>query len=438
MARPNIVYLHAHDAGRYIQPYGYAVATPHLMRLAEQGMLFHQAFCTAPTCSPSRAGLLTGQSPHVTGMLGLSHRGFSLTEPSHLLPHMLREAGYRTILAGIQHVARPDERPTLGFDEFVDPDRHEADLVAAAVEQRCAQGLVEPFYLDVGCNEPHRDFPVPEDDKSAHYVRPPEPLPNTPETRRDMVGYARLAARFDEMVGRTLAALEEAGVADRTLIICTTDHGVAFPLMKCNLTDAGLGVLLMLRGPGIEPGTASDAMVSHLDIYPTICDMLGLDPPDWLEGHSLTPVIRGRASQVRDELFGEVTYHAAYEPKRCVRTPRHKYIRRYGDRDLPVLPNCDEGLSKDVLLAHGWAQRPQPREALYDLMLDPNERDNLIDDPAMAVVLGEMRQRLDGWMRRTQDPLLQGDVPLPPGGQANDPAGRSPNEPVFTAETPRE
>ncbi len=106
MNRPNILYLHSHDTGRYIQPYGYAVPTPNLQRLAEGGMLFRQAFCASPTCSPSRASLLTGMVPHSNGMRGLAHFGFTLDDPTQHLLYTLRQAGYQTVLAGEQHIAR--------------------------------------------------------------------------------------------------------------------------------------------------------------------------------------------------------------------------------------------------------------------------------------------------------------------------------------------
>lgn len=109
--RPNIVYLNSHDTGRYVAPYGHAVATPRIQQLAEEGVLFRRAFSASPTCSPSRAALLTGRYPHEVGMLGLSHRGFSLRDPREHLCHALRDAGYRTALAGIQHVAREAAEP---------------------------------------------------------------------------------------------------------------------------------------------------------------------------------------------------------------------------------------------------------------------------------------------------------------------------------------
>ena len=110
MPRPNILYIHSHDTGRYISPYGHAVPTPNLQNLAEAGVLFRRAYCAAPTCSPSRAALLTGQSPHSAGMLGLANRGFQLGDFRQHIIHTLKGAGYTSALAGIQHV-NPAARP---------------------------------------------------------------------------------------------------------------------------------------------------------------------------------------------------------------------------------------------------------------------------------------------------------------------------------------
>lgn len=101
----NVLYLHSHDTGRYIQPYGYGVSTPNLQRFAEDRVLYRHAFCVGPTCSPSRAGLLTGRPPHAVGMFGLAHRGWRLDGYSVTLPARLTRAGYKTAFAGIQHIA---------------------------------------------------------------------------------------------------------------------------------------------------------------------------------------------------------------------------------------------------------------------------------------------------------------------------------------------
>ena len=102
----NIIYIHSHDTGRYVQPYGHSIPTPNIQKLAEEGVLFRQAFCANPTCSPSRACLLSGQWAHTAGMGGLVNRGWSLPTPKNLIMHTLAEAGYETVLAGFQHVVK--------------------------------------------------------------------------------------------------------------------------------------------------------------------------------------------------------------------------------------------------------------------------------------------------------------------------------------------
>lgn len=430
--RPNIVYIHSHDTGRYIQPYGYPVEAPNYQRLAEEGVLFRQAFCAGPTCSPSRAALLTGQSPHAAGMIGLAHRGFRLNDPKQHLAHTLKTAGYRTVLAGVQHVAS-EALDTLGYD-VLHARPKEAETFAASFLDNAP---TQPFFLDVGFNETHRmgaHFHPDGPKGDGRYCRPPAPLPDTPETRADMASYGDAARTLDAKVGVVLDALDRNGLTESTLIIATTDHGLAFPRMKCNLTDHGIGVLLILRWPeAFVGGRVVDALTSQIDLFPTLCDLLEIEKPAWLTGRSLLPVLAGNADAVNDAIFAEVTYHAAYEPMRAVRTHQWKYIRRFEERTGPVLPNCDDSPSKDVLLMNGWRERPPATEALYDLVFDPNEAHNLAGNPVSAGVLAEMRGRLDAWMRETNDPLLSGPVAPPTGARFNDPNGLSPQEEPLTA-----
>ncbi len=202
---------------------------------------------------------------------------------------------------------------------------------------------------------------------------PPVPIPDTPQTRQDTAAYHAGARILDEGVGKVLAALDHAGLSDNTLLISTTDHGVSVPLMKCNLEDFGWGVSLIMRGPGgFTGGKVCDALISHLDVFPTICDITQLPHPTWLEGKSLLPIMRGEAKEIHDEVFAEVNYHAAYEPKRAVRTPRWKSIRCYGDKKTQVLPNCDDGLSKSLWLEYEWKKMVLPEESFYDLIFGSN------------------------------------------------------------------
>ncbi len=170
-------------------------------------------------------------------------------------------------------------------------------------------------------------------------------------------------------------------------------------------------------------------MVSQVDVFPTICDLAGIPPPHWLQGRSMLPLLGGAAA-IRDEVFAEGTYHAAYEPQRAIRTRRWKYIRRFDDRQTPVVVNTDDGPAKDAWLAAGWAERSVPQEQLYDLVLDPAEGENLIDREELAPVARELGARLVRWMAETGDPLLEGPVAPPPGAEYNEPDQISPREPT--------
>ena len=441
MNHPNILYIHSHDTGRYVQPYGHSVSTPNIQQLAEEGVLFRQAFCAGATCSPSRAALLTGQCAHAGGMLGLAHRGrgwFSLKDYTQHIINTLRPCGYHSALAGIQHIS---EDPTvIGYDEILDVKGGSGRQPAVAAVDFLSSAPAEPFFLSVGFVETHRllgaaDMLFTDDGSTcdARYCSPPPPLPDTPETRRDMASFNASAEHLDRDMGAVLDSLDANSLRDNTLVICTTDHGIAFPQMKCNLTDHGTGVMLIMRGPdGFAGGRVCDAMVSHIDVFPTICELLGIDRPDWLTGRSMMPLIRGEAEEINEEIFAEVTFHAAYEPQRSVRTKRWKYIRRYDGRTRPVLPNCDDGPSKNVLLEHGWQERDVAAEQLYDLVFDPNEAHNLAGRESTKAVLAEMSSRLDRWMQKTDDPLLKPQPPKAPSGtKLNDPDAISVEDGVF-------
>jgi arylsulfatase A-like enzyme len=426
--RPNILYIHSHDTGRYLQPYGHPVPAPNMQRLASGGVVFRQAFSAAPTCSPSRASLLSGQCAHSSGMLGLAHRGFSLNDYGQHLLHTLRhEAGYRSTLIGLQHIAR--DASVIGYDDVISCKGNLAENVAPAAVRFLSDAPKQPFFLDVGFFETHREFHEPGPGEDIRFTLPPPPLPDTAATRRDMAGFKASARILDHGIGQVLAALEKNGLAGNTLVISTTDHGISFPDMKCNLTDHGIGVSMILRGPGgFTGGKVCDAMISHIDIFPTVCELLEIRPPSWLQGRSFLPVIRGEKAEVRDQIFAEVNYHAAYEPERCVRTSRWKYVRRFDGRQGPVLPNCDDGFSKSVWLECGWKKQAVVPEALFDLTFDPLERRNIASESGSAPGLSDMRARLDRWMQETADPLMKGPVPAPKGALANDPDGTSPKE----------
>jgi N-sulfoglucosamine sulfohydrolase len=427
--RPNILYLHSHDTGRYAQPYGEPVPMPNVQALADQGVLFREAFCAAPTCSASRACLLTGQYGQSNGMMGLAHRGWSLRDYRHHIVHTLRKAGYTSTLIGEQHISkRPD---VIGYDEVMKIPTNRVESVAPLAMEVLRRPRDRPLFLSVGFFETHREFLPPGALRDVLYSKPPANLPDTPEVRADVAAFKASARSLDQGVGMVLNQLDACGLDDETLIIFTTDHGMPFPGAKATLYDRGLGVMLILRGP--EPfhgGRVIDALVSHVDIYPTVCEHLDIRRPDFLQGVSLMALLRGEVTDAREEIFAGSTWHAAYEPQRAVRTARHKYIRRWGDRLTPVLPNTDDGPSKDLLIRNGWAEREIAKEQLYDVFFDPNEANNLVDDPEQAAVRTDLRGRLERWMRDTDDPLLAGHVDPPPGVEINLPDQRSASDPT--------
>jgi len=430
---PNILYLNSHDTGRYVQPYGHSVPTPNIQWLADQGVMFRNAFCAAPSCSGSRAALLTGTYCHQNGMMGLAHRGFRLVEPRHHIVHTLSAAGYHTELIGEQHVS--ESQLELGYDVVHDISDTTVSSVAPAAIEALSGGIEQPFFMSVGFFETHRSFFAPSSVRDRVYSLPPPFLPDTPEIRQDVAAYKASARSLDQGVGAVLNTLHETGLDRNTLVICTTDHGLAFPTAKASLLDRGIGVMLIMRGPGMPPGGAHDELVSQLDVFPTICEVAGIEPPEWLLGRSLIGLVAGREPPgTRTEIFSELTYHAAYEPQRAIRTERFKYVRRFDDYPYPVLPNCDDSPSKDAYLERGWASLPVARERLHDLFFNPGEGRNSIDDPAYADVLADLRARLEDWMVATDDPLLHGPVPPPPGARINRQDQRSAEDPTFVAQ----
>ena len=428
--RPNILYIHSHDTGRYVQPYGYQMPTPNIQLLADQGVLFRKAFCAAPTCSGSRASLLTGQYCHNNGMLGLAHRGWSLNDYGEHLVHPLRSVGYRSVLIGEQHIS--EDPAVIGYDEVIEVDSHHAQDVAP-ITIEALQTASEPFFFSVGFFETHRQFRAPTSVRDSLYSLPPANLPDTPATRQDMAAFKASARSLDQGIGSVLNGLHDFDLTERTLIICTTDHGLAFPGAKATLFDRGTGVMLLMRGPGgFTGGKVYDAMVSHLDIYPTLCDIAGAERPDFLQGTSLIAT-RHR----RDRPNPRRGLHRDDLPRRLRAAPA---------RSAPSAGSTSAASTTTSIRSSPTATTAPPRtcwsrrlgrsivhtEQLYDLLLDPNEVRDLAEEPGHANVVEEFRERLTTWMRETEDPLLDGPIPVPPGAVVNEPSQVSPNDPLQT------
>ena len=221
-----------------MQPYGFQVPTPNIQLLADQGVLFRTASAPRPTCSGCRASLLTGQYCHNNGMIGLAHRGWALNDYGQHLIHPLHEAGYRSVLIGEQHIS--EDPGVIGYDEVIEVDTNHANEVAP-ITIETLRTAPEPFFMSVGFFETHRDFEVPDlGPRHALLAAAAEPARHR-ATREDMAAFKASARSLDQGIGAVLNGLHHFGLADNTLIVCTTDHGLAFPNVKATLFDRGIG-----------------------------------------------------------------------------------------------------------------------------------------------------------------------------------------------------
>lgn len=440
---PNVLLLHCHDLGRYLGSYGIdTVHTPHLDALAADGVQFDQAFCTAPQCSPSRASMFTGRYPHSAGVNGLTHAQFAwdLHEDERHLALELQQAGYTTSLLGVQHESRgtgssEEMAVRLGFDRLL-LDREighpcKAEYVADHAVDEIARlaGQDQPFYLQVGFVEPHRlpgfsraepgymgfisDYMEPDDELGV--TIPPYIADEGESTRTELAELQGAIRYLDAQVGRILAALEGSGQGENTLVIFTTDHGLALPRAKCALYDPGLEVAWIMRCPalGWTGGVRRREMISNIDLFPTVLEAAGVDPEREIHGRSLRPLLgdaNGGADAGRTHIFGEMTYHDYYDPRRCVRSHSHKLIANF--TAAPEFMDSSQSWRPRTMPATPVRAFHPPVE-LYDLRSDPHEAHNVADEAGYAEVRAELLRELYTWMHQTNDPLLDGAVTSP-------------------------
>ncbi|RCK70973.1 hypothetical protein DT076_00325 [Desertihabitans brevis] len=438
-ARPHVLLLHCHDLGRHLHSLGArTVTSPHLDRLAADGVVVAEMFATAPQCSPSRSSLFTGRWPHANGVLGLTHAefGWDLHADERHLAQRLGSAGYRTELIGMHHESRTqaDDRVAerLGFDRVrtgghaeVVADRAEQAIVAMAASD-------QPTYLQVGFVEPHR-MPGARDADGVMGFLGDHVEPDT-ERGVDVPGYLRddesartevaelqgAIRHMDAAAGRVLDALDRAGLRESTLVVFTTDHGLALPRAKCTLYDPGLEVACLVRWParGWAGGRRLEGLHSNLDLTPTVLDAVGVavtgGPP--LHGRSFASALDGRPDPNggRQEVFGELTHHDYYDPRRCIRTREHKLIANFSS--APGFMDASQSWTHRTSV-HPDADHPHtgshPAVELYDLGTDPLELHDLADHPEHAATRDDLLRRLHRWMRETGDPLLTGAVTPP-------------------------
>lgn len=414
MKPQNILFLICHDLGTHLGCYGVAtVASPHLDQLAAEGVRFSNNFCTAPQCSPSRAAIATGRYPHSVGMLGLAHApfGWQLYPDERHIATVLRAAGFRTALAGIQHLT--DHPASLGFDtvapgwlcdEVADQACH---LLGALAAERT------PFYLEVGFFETHRPFDhggVAPDE--SHGVCIPPYLPDNAAARQEFAALQGAVRKVDAAIGRILQALDQYGLRENTLVVFTADHGIAFWRAKCSLYDPGLRTALLIRTPKACPRVC-ESLISNVDLFPTLLEAVGQTPPDNVHGQSFVAELTSGKCAARRYIFAEKTYHNLYDPMRAIRTERYKYILNF-EPNLSVETPADAMRGPlYAVMANDCAGFKHAPVELYDLDQDPWEQTNCAGRAEYADIEEDLRRKLAEWMVETQDPLLDGPPPSP-------------------------
>jgi arylsulfatase A-like enzyme len=423
--RPNILFCLADDwswphAGIYGDK---VVKTPVFDKLAAEGMLFHRTYSAAPTCSASRAAILTGQWPHRLEE-GANLWGF-LPKKFATYPDILEANGYVIGLQGkgwgpgsIKDAGRTRNPAGPDFKGF-------ADFIKTVPADK-------PFCFFYGSRDPHRAYVLGSGVKAGikpEDVKVPPYLPDTPEVRSDICDYYFAVQRFDRDMGEILKQIADLGRAENTLVIASGDNGWPFPRCKANLYDSGGHQPFAVRWPAkVKPGRTSNAFVSLSDIAPTVLEAAGIPVPKNMTAKSLLKHLTTDEKPTdRDVMFVERERHAYVRqgnlsyPARAVRNDRYLYIRNFrpdrwpaGDPELvhSVGPfgDIDGGPSKDTVLKmrdskfFQMACGKRPAEELYDCQNDPHELTNVADKAGYAEAKAKMRALLEKWMLDTADP----------------------------------
>ena len=413
--RPNIVWIVAEDISRHFSCYGETtIKTPHVDQLAEEGVLFENAYVTCPVCSPSRSAMVTGM--YQTSIGAHHHRSsrgelkIHLPEHVRLIPALFREAGYFVTNGqgpGMERLGKTD----YNFE-------WDSEVYHAADWRERPEGV--PFFAQIqliggkyGQGEVERVTDVPNPVSPDDVTLPPY-YPDDPVVLRDWARYLDSVMFTDDEVGQVMQTLREEGVADNTIVFFITDHGVSHARGKQFLYDEGSRIPMVAWGPKyLSSGTRRSDLAAHIDMAASSLYFAGIDIPEYLESRPLfgtLAVERGFVVSARDRC------DETEDRIRSVRKGNFKYIRNFHPK-RPHLQPCRYKDKKDCyvairqLAAEGKLDPIQqlvmsetrPDEELYDLSIDKFEIKNLADDPAYAEKLAELREILNTWMKETGD-----------------------------------
>ncbi|MFC4870293.1 sulfatase [Negadavirga shengliensis] len=444
--RPNIVLFIADDLGAIDIPlYGNPIVrTPNIDRLAGESLLFTHAFATSPTCSPSRASIHTGLMPFRNGAHA-NHSG--IKDNVRTLPDYLKAAGYRVAIAGKYHLgpmkAYPFEMihgtnvPEPGYEG---KGELWTDLVLDPVDEWLSKVKKEgedPFLLVVNDHSPHVFWPE-NPEYEASEVEIPSIHIDTDATRKARAQYYTDITKMDTNVGKLMEYLASNELLDNTVIIFTSDQGPQWAFGKWSLYDYGIKVPMLVRWPGvIEGNTATDALVSLVDLLPTIMEMAGVKAPkapEQIDGTSFLPLLQGKTNRHREYIYASHTGDGDMNrtPIRMVRNKRYKYLLNLAP-EVKYTTHMDKGAHKDYWTTwdemasqeeHAravlWRYHYHPREELYDVVADPDEKKNLAFNPHYREIMEDLRNRLSEWRTQQGDAetgsFERKDSGLAPGG----------------------
>ena len=414
--------LNADSAGWMGNPLG---ATPNLDAFARTAHRLVNNHVSAPICQPSREALLTGRVPHRNGGLGFN----PIRRDVPTLVEVLRGAGYYTAaIAKLVHMAPAEKFPwhatgpqDLGKRPTKFRDRFRELLAAAKAEGK-------PFFVNANVCDPHRPFiggatkkaKADEPLDGARVYRPdevavPSFLEDVPRVREEVAQYYSSVSRFDRTFGLVLDELRAAGRDADTVVVFLSDHGMSFPFSKATVYRNGTWSPVLVRYPGMPAPREHPEFLSSVDAMPSVLELLGVKPPEGMDGRSWVPLLRGERQPDRDFVVTHVNTVSSGKSfaQRCVRTTDRSLIfHAWAGGPEPFRVEAMSGLTFAAMNASPDARtRERVRQLvvgeplmLFDLAADPDERKNLVRDPRYAADVAALGKKLLAHMRRTDDP----------------------------------
>ena len=413
----NMIFILADDCTYLdLELYGGQAKTPHINALAKKGLKFNRCYQAAPMCSPTRHALYTGLYPVKSGAYP-NHANVNKGVKS--IPHFLKAANYRVVLAGKSHVGPEQAFPFEYIKEFSDT-RYEPTLSAEGWRypkvNQIMQDSVEnnqPFCLFLCSDEPHS--PYTKGDASQY---PPESLTlSSQHLDFHAKSYSKYLAEityFDGQVGEIMQMLKKHDLEDDTIVIVASEQGSSFPFGKWTCYEVGVASGMVISWPGhVKPNTETSAIVEYTDIVPTLLEIAGVEAPKKLDGKSFLNVIKGQATAHKDYAFSiQTTYGVnganANYGIRTVVDKKYRYIRNVNPDNNFSIPSSRallKNAAKMDELSQAFAQRyfTRPAAELYDIENDPYCQINLINNPELKPIKDNLSHQLSQWMEAQGD-----------------------------------